>query len=186
MRLRWVGMHGWLHHLGLLSKLLYSKHDVGHAGLSRLVGAPRLVSYVPLPIRDRIRTRAIRPAGAGWLQPRLSDIRISTGRTVLSARCIGEEVELRLDDGSERRVHHLLLGTGYRVDISKYSFLSPELLTAVHRCGGYPQLTSGFASSVPGLHFIGAPAARAFGPLLCFVAGTEFASRHLTSHISKW
>jgi hypothetical protein len=41
---------------------------------------------------------------------------------------------------------------------------------------GYPVLDSGFRSSIPGLHFIGARAARTFGPLLYFVAGTEYSS----------
>jgi hypothetical protein len=41
--------------------------------------------------------------------------------------------------------------------------------------------TPGFATSVPGLHFVGATAARKFGPLMYFVTGTEFASKELTS-----
>jgi hypothetical protein len=38
---------------------------------------------------------------------------------------------------------------------------------------------------VPGLHFVGATAARSFGPLLYFVAGTESASRELVAHVSR-
>jgi hypothetical protein len=95
------------------------------------------------------------------------------------------EVSLKLDDGSERRVDHVLLGTGYDVDINRYDFLSSELLKNVRRLDGYPRLTAGFRSSVPDLHFIGATAARSFGPLMYFVAGTEFTSRQLASHISK-
>ena len=104
---------------------------------------------------------------------------------VRSASAFGEQVSLKLDDGSERQVDHVLLGTGYDVDIDRYDFLSPELLKSVRRLGGYPRLTAGFRSSVPGLHFIGATAARSFGPLMYFVAGTEFTSRQLASHISR-
>jgi hypothetical protein len=75
------------------------------------------------------------------------------------------------------------MGTGYSVDIRKYDFMSHDLLSQIQLFDGYPLLRSGFSSSVPGLHFIGATAARSFGPLLYFVAGTEFASRELTSHI---
>jgi hypothetical protein len=53
----------------------------------------------------------------------------------------------------------------------------------IHRIAGYPQLDGGFQSSVPGLHFLGAPAAWSFGPLMRFVAGTEFASLALTRGI---
>ena len=101
------------------------------------------------------------------------------------ATALGDEVTLKLDDGSERRVDHVLLGTGYEVDISRYDFLPQELTRDIRQFDGYPKLAGGFRSSVPGLHFIGATAARSFGPLLYFVAGTEFASRELTSHLSK-
>jgi hypothetical protein len=107
------------------------------------------------------------------------------GQFVTEANRVDDEVELRVDDGSRRRVDHVLLGTGYSVDIARYRFLSAELLRQVSLMDGYPQLRSGFASSVPGLHFIGATAARTFGPLLYFVAGTEFASKDLTMHIDR-
>jgi FAD-dependent urate hydroxylase len=183
--LRWIGMHTWLHHMGPISSMLYSKHDVGPAGISRLVAAPNLVRRLPLSLRDKIRKRAVRAAGSRWLPPRLREVKITTGRAVKAASAVGDEVALKLDDSSERRVHHVLLGTGYDVDIARYDFLSPELVQNVRQLGGYPALTGGFSSSVPGLHFIGATAARSFGPLLYFVAGTEFASFELAERIAR-
>jgi cation diffusion facilitator CzcD-associated flavoprotein CzcO len=181
--LRWIGMHSWLHHMGPVSSMLYSSHDVGPLGISRLVAYPGLVSYVPLKLRDRIRTRAVRPAGSPWLRDRLAQVKIATSRTVSDAKAVGEEINLRLDDGSERRVDHVVLGTGYKVDISRYEFLSPKLVSDIQQFDGSPRLARGFRTSVPGLHFIGATAARSFGPLLYFVAGTEFASRELISNL---
>jgi FAD-dependent urate hydroxylase len=35
-------------------------------------------------------------------------------------------------------------------------------------------------SSVPGLHFLGAPAAKSFGPIMRFVAGGWYAAQSLT------
>jgi hypothetical protein len=183
--LRWIGMHSWLHHMGPISSLLYSPHDVGPLGISRLVAYPKLVSHIPLKVRDRIRTRAVRPAGSRWLPERLTSVKIRTGCSVSEAMALGDEIALKLNDGSERRVDHVLLGTGYRVDISRYDFLPQELTRDITQLDGYPRLASGFRSSVPGLHFIGATAARSFGPLLYFVAGTEFASRELVSHLSR-
>ena len=52
-------------------------------------------------------------------------------------------------------------------------------------CGsdGYPLLGPGFESSLPGLHFLGATAARSFGPVSRFVSGTTYAARALTRRI---
>ncbi len=183
--LRWIGMHPRLHHLGPISKMMYSSHDVGPAGISRLVAWPNLMRRVPLGLRDKMRKRAVRSAGAPWLMPRLTAVKISTGRAVESAESRGDELHLKLSDGSERRVHHVLLGTGYRVDLSRYGFLPAEMAANIGQLDGYPDLGAGFTTSIPGLHFIGAAAARSFGPLLYFVAGTEFASRELTSHIVR-
>ena len=183
--LNWIGRHSWLHHMGPLTSMLYSSHDVGPLGISRLVAYPNLVSFVPLKLRDRIRTRAVRPAGSRWLPERLKDVKLTTRRSVSQVSTSGESIGLKLDDGSERQVEHVVLGTGYQVDISKYDFLPGELTQEIKQLDGYPKLARGFRSSVPGLYFIGATAARSFGPLLYFVAGTEFASRELVSGLSR-
>ncbi len=179
--LRWIGMHPRLHNLGPVSKVLYSKHDIGPIGLSRLVAYPNLLYHFPMTPRDKIRTRAVRAAGAPWLVNRLENVKKTTGRSVQSAKEVGSEVELKLDDGTERRVDHVLMATGYRVDLARYDFLAPELRNEIRQLDGYPDVTAGFCTSVPGLHFTGAPAARKFGPLLYFVTGTEWASNELAS-----
>jgi len=184
--LRWIGQHSWLHHLGPISTLLYSSHDVGPVGISRLVAYPRIMRFIPLQLRDRIRIRAVRPAGSRWLPARLKYVQMSMGRAVASAAMVRDEVVLKLDDGTERRVDHVLLGTGYKVEIAKYGFLPNELVQAIEQFDGYPKLGRGFTCSLPGLHFVGATAARTFGPLLNFVAGTEFASRELLSYLTKY
>ncbi len=184
--LNWVGLHPRLHHLGPVSKLLYSKRDVGPAGISRLVAAPHLFRMFPRWFQDRTAYRAIRPAVAGWLRPRLTGVSVTLGRKVLSATATGNQLRLKLDDSTERLVDHALLATGFRVDISRYEFLSPSLLRKLETVDGYPVLKRGLECSVPGLHFLGKPAAWSFGPLVGFVSGTEFAANELVrSIISK-
>ncbi len=177
--LRWIGMHKKLHQMGVISKVLYSKHDVGPIGISRLVAYPKVMYQFPMAMKDRIRKRAVRSAGAPWLIPRLNGVKITLGCSVLSAKETGDEVSLRLSDGTERRVDHILMGTGYTVDISRYQFLSPGLVKDIRQLDGYPDVAAGFSTSVPGLHFLGATAARKFGPLLYFVTGTESSSKEL-------
>lgn len=184
-QLRWIGMHQWLHQLGPISSLLYSYHDIGPAGISRLVAMPHIMKYIPLSLRDKIGARAIRPAGSKWLPERLTNVKLTTGKMVVEARAFGDEVRMKLDDGSECSAQHVLMGTGYDVNVSKYEFMSPDLLKKLKVFGGYPVLSAGFSSSIPGLHFIGAPAARSFGPLMRFVTGTTFTSRELTAYLSR-
>lgn len=183
--LKWIGQHKWLHQMGPLSKMLYAKHDVGPVGISRLVAYPRLCSHIPLELRDKIRKRAVRAAGSRWLPDRLRDVKVTTGTYVQEAAVASGEITLKLSDGSTRVVDHVLCGTGYSVEVSKYRFLSEDIIADIEQFDGYPKLGRGFATSVPGLHIIGAPAARTFGPLLYFVAGTEFASNELTPQLKK-
>lgn len=181
--LNWVGLHRRLHHLGPVSWLLYSDRDVGPAGLSRLVSAPRFFRRLPRDFQDRAAYRSIRPAGSGWLRPRLQAVRITLGCKVVSTAASDSRLRLELSDGTDRVVDHAILATGYRVDTSKYEFLSPQLRTRLQTVNGYPILKRGLDSSIPGLHFLGKPASWSFGPLLCFVSGTEFAAKELLRSI---
>jgi hypothetical protein len=119
------------------------------------------------------------------LKPRCAHLTITTNSAVISAGVSRDQALLNLSDSTQRRVDHVLLATGYRVDISRYPFLSSELLASIECANGYPLLGAGFESSVPGLHFLGAPAAWSFGPLMRFIAGTTFASRALTRKIIR-
>ncbi len=187
-RIRWLGgLVSKAIHSGLgstVSKLLYAPTDVGPAGISQVVARPDLVRGLPRPIQDWLRSRSIRPAGARWLVERLKSVPMSLGRSSVRAAEVGGRVKVQLDDGSVRTVDHVLLGTGYRVDVSKYDFLDPKLANSISRFGGYPRLTDGFESSIPRLHFLGAPAIWSFGPLMQFVVGTHYSSRALLRYIA--
>jgi FAD-dependent urate hydroxylase len=182
--LNWVGLHARLHHLGVISKVFYSKRDVGPAGISRLVSMPHMFRRFPRGLQDRTAYRAIRPAGAGWLRPRIAEVPITLGRRVVCAVAAGSQLRLQLDDRTVRLVDHALLATGFRVDVSRYSFLSQALLNQLKTIKGFPVLSRGLESSIPGLHFLGKPAAWSFGPLLGFVSGAEFAASELTRCIT--
>lgn len=187
-RIHWL--QGWasttLHHrLGKFTKkLLYAPTDVGPAGLSQLLARPHLVGMLPRPLQDKLRRRAIRPAGARWLVSRLRDVPITLNCSVTSVTPIDRCVRVKLSDGRETVVDHILLGTGFHIDISKYDFMAPELVQQISRINGFPILNRGLETTVPGLHIIGAPAAYCFGPLMQFVSGTHFASRSLMRYLS--
>lgn len=181
-RIHWLG--GWasktLHHrLGMFTRnLLYAPTDVGPAGLSQLLARPHLVRQLPRGLQDKLTKRAVRPAGARWLVDRLKNTPIRLGGGV-GVTPVAEKVKVKLDDHSERTVDHILLATGYRVDVSKYKFLAPGLVHSIDRFNGYPRLKPGLETSVPGLHILGAPARWSFGPLMQFVFGARYASHAL-------
>jgi hypothetical protein len=105
---------------------------------------------------------------------------MTTECSVTQARLVGEQVELKLSNGTDRLVDHVIVATGYRVDTARFGFFSPAIQQSLKTVRGYPVLQRGLESSIPGLHFVGKPAAWSFGPLLNFVSGTHFAGAELT------
>jgi FAD-dependent urate hydroxylase len=174
---RWLNQRPWLRELGPVSTLLYAPPEVGPPLLSQLVRVPGLVNRMPSRSRDGLDRRSIRPAGAGWLKPRVDGkVAIHNGQFVTAVERAGERVAVTFNDGGRDVVDYVLLGTGYRIDLARYPFLDGDLLREVHQVNGYPVLSRGFESSVPGLHFIGSTGAWTYGPLMRFVAGTPFAA----------
>src|SRR6266566_3246750 len=185
-QLRWLSFREFLvHSRNPFRSLLYPPTDVGPPGLNQIVARPDCFKLMPRGLQSKVAYRCIRPAASGWLKPRATNIRITTGGTVVSAVPVGEQVALTLSDGGQRRVDHVLLATGYRVDVTRYTFLALKLRAAIRCMNGYPELAAGFESSVPGLHFVGAPAASSFGPLMRFVSGTNYTARALTHHVVR-
>jgi pyridine nucleotide-disulfide oxidoreductase len=182
--LRWLRGGALRRSLGPFKPLFYPATDVGPPGLNHLMARPLLLRKLPAPLRERASVRSVRPAGAEWLKGRLRGVRITTGSHAIQAERYGDGAYVNLSDGSSRRVDHVLLGTGYRVDVTRCRLLGPELLRRLESHSGLPRLGPGLEASVPGLHFVGAPAAGSYGPLMKFVSGTRFASEALTAHVA--
>jgi len=163
----------------IVHRVLYPPTDVGPPGLNWIVALPHLFRALPQALQELIAWRCIRPAGAAWLRSRLEGVAITVGRSVESATPQDDTLRVTLDDGTERLCDHALLATGFPVNIRRYPFLSGELLEEITMEDGYPLLERGFESSVRRLHFVGAPAARSFGPVMRFVSGTRFTGREL-------
>jgi thioredoxin reductase len=178
-------LHGGKYHrmLGRYARLVYAPTDVGPLGLSRLVAVPDLFRRLPRSVQDPLAHRCIRPAGAAWLGPRLAEVPIHLGTTVQELSRTGDRVIVRMSTGERLAVDHVLFGTGYRVDITRYPFLSGPLLGRIEQIGGYPLLRRGMETSVPGLHMVGAPAAWSFGPTMRFVSGGWYAGQAVTRRI---
>lgn len=157
--------------------------DVGGRVSSWVGAAPDLIRHFPRGVRAPLTYHCIRPAGADWLPDRLREAKITLARRVVAATPEDERMRLRLDDQSERVVDHVLLGTGYEIDVLRYPFIAPELGVRLRTKNGSPLLGRGLESSVPGLHFVGAPAAESFGPTMRFVVGTAYTAPAVAQYV---
>ena len=157
--------------------------DVGSPPFNQVIARPALFRSLPAVARVSIDRRTMRASVAAWLKPRIDGVRLSTSRTVVHAEPRNHHIGLVLDDASVRKFDHVVLATGFRINLARLSFLNRELLAAIRRTAGYPHLNYGFESSVKGLHFIGATAAYSFGSVTRFVAGTTYSAAALSAAI---
>lgn len=161
-----------------LREAMASPSEVGPFPLSWLVEVPGMVRHMPASLREEFSQRCLKAAAAGWLKPRFANVTCRPVQAITAARALGNQVALDLDGGAQT-YDHVLLGTGYRVDIARLGILAPQLLERIARADGSPRLGRGFESSVPGLHFVGSYAVKSFGPLLRFIAGAPYAARNV-------
>ncbi len=168
----------------LLGDKLIPPSQVGPFPCNWVNEVPGVIQYFPQDMRDRWNEKNLRASAILWLRPRLSDVPVDQCCSIRAARRDGVGVELTLDNG-RKRFDHVLLATGYRIEVDKMTSLAPELRDRIARHAGLPVLSGSFESSVPGLHFIGAAAVGSFGPLLRFIAGAGFAARRLTRHAQR-
>jgi FAD-dependent urate hydroxylase len=166
-----------------LRRMLDPGTDVGPPGLNQLVARPRIFASLPYRLREPIAQRCIRPAVAGWLKSRVAEIQVTMPREVTGATTNGKGVRLHLNDGTTRDADHVLLATGFCIDISRYSFIGGNLFTSISQFRGYPLVTLGFESSIRGLFFAGATSALSLGPLFRFVAGTGYCAAIISNVI---
>ena len=154
------------------------------------VKAPLVFRQMPLQFRTETVRRILSPA-PGWFikQDVVGKVPFNLGHSIARAESKSGTVSLDLVDstGAHRTlvVDHVVAATGYKVDLKRLKFLDPDLLPAIRLSEDSPTLSSNFETSVPGLFFLGFTAANTFGPLMCFVYGTQFAATRLSKHLAK-
>jgi Pyridine nucleotide-disulphide oxidoreductase len=152
--------------------------------------APMLFHYLPEHIRLEAVRRSLGPSGGWFTKDKvIGRVPLLLGYTPLGAEVRDGRVCLRLReiDGAEREIltEHIIAATGYKVDLERLAFLSPDIRSRLKAVNGTPALSSSFESSVPGIYFVGIAAANSFGPVMRFAFGAGFAARRLTQAMSK-
>ena len=119
-----------------------------------------------------------------WLKPRLNQNSVKIRPKSRAASCqelpTGEFVVTLDTGGREDRIaiDHVVLATGYRVDMAQVPFLSRgNLLEGLETRNGYPILDERFQSSVPGLFITSMSATQDFGPFLAFTVSADASAR---------
>jgi thioredoxin reductase len=151
---------------------------------------PNLFRYFPSSLRLALVRRVLGPAGGAFIRDKVvGKVPVLVGYTPAGARIQDGKVHLKLlkQKGEMREVitDHVVSATGYRVNLERLKFLSPETRSNVKTIAGYPVLSSSFESTVPGLYFVGLAAANSFGPVMRFAFGAEFTARAVTKAVAR-
>ena len=137
----WLHGDGLIDSLGKAAPLFYAPTDVGPIGISRLVATPNVFRHFPRPAFDVIAARAIRPAGASWLKPRMADVPITAehlraGGDPVGRQALPAPVRRQQAPGGPPAVRHRLPGRRPPLPVPGQAS-SPRASTCVD---GYPVL----------------------------------------------
>lgn len=112
-----------------------------------------------------------------WLVPRL-DPAVVTSRPGCEVVDVAGEgpVKLTLSDGSSLEVDEVVLASGYVADLGRVPYLA-GVLDRVSVTDGFPDLSPGFETTLPGLSVVGFASTRDFGPFYGFTKGCPSAAR---------
>jgi FAD-dependent urate hydroxylase len=162
---------------GRLYRLAYPVVGYGPPPLNRLVMNPDLFAALPERVRRSLSARVLRSGGSPWIREFVErGVRVSEHNTITHVEQAPSGLVVRLTDGTEREVDQILIACGYRFDLDRLSFISPETRARIATRGGWPIIDRFFRSSDPKIFFVGYAAEHRFGPLSRFVLGTEFAA----------
>jgi len=173
------------------TKLRQPKSGLGPGWRSRFYSdAPWAFHYLPESLRLKIVGRALGPSGGWFIKDKvIGKLPLHLGYTPERAEVVNGKVRLHLraEDGTTQDIEtgHVIVATGYKVDIERLKFLNPEIRSQVKTLNGSPVLSTTFESSLPGLYFAGVAAANSFGPLMRFAYGAAFAARTVAKAVAK-
>jgi hypothetical protein len=114
-------------------------------------------------------------------------IEVLTGHSLRRAEPSGSGVRLHLEcpERSSIDVDHVIAGTGFRIDVSRLSFLSAEIQASLDTRANCPLVNRAGESAVPGLYFAGAHTMISLGPGVRFISGTHHIAARLARSVAR-
>jgi len=151
-----------------------------------LQNVPFLFYRLPRARKDRALAWYSSAWAADWLRDRIANkVTVHEGQTAVSFAIEDGKVDITLSDGARIRADHIVLGTGYKVDIDRLPMISPSLRAAIKDEMGIPLLGPSFESTVPGLYFVGVTSLPVFGPMYRFVLGCRSMAPRVARAIAR-
>ena len=113
-----------------------------------------------------------------WLVARLRTEVVTShpGCAVVGVSVDEPDLTLTLSDGSALTADVVVFASGYAADLARVPYLSGVLDQVAVR-DGFPELTEGFETSLPGLFVTGFASTRDFGPFYGFTKGCPSSAR---------
>lgn len=174
----------------LWERIAAPRSGLGLGWRSRLcTDLPLVFHAMPESFRLRVVRRHLGPAPGWFMKERVvGRFPIHLGLDVrrIEPRSGGATLQVESPEGKRRTIEtdHVIAATGYRPEVRRLPFVEEQLRGAIATVDGAPALDRNFASSVPGLYFVGLASANSFGPLARFAFGAGFTARRLTNHLA--
>jgi len=168
----------------LINRIIEPKAGIAPGWFNRIEETfPYSFQRLPRSTKDRLLSGvgSHGPKGSSWLRPRLiGKVPLHEETSVLQAKETDGGIQLTLSTNQTLQVDHIILATGYRVDIKRLTMLGNSLLPQIRDYKGSPILSNHFETSVPGLYFVGFSSHNSCGPYYRFVVGVGAAARRIT------
>jgi len=150
--------------------------------------SPDAFRLLPESVRVRKALTSFGPKGAWWLRDRVEDVvDVLTGHQLRSAEPHGSGVRLHLDGAKRSSIDadHVIAGTGFRIDVSRLTYLSPEIQASLTTRGNCPLVNRAGESTIPGMYFAGALTSVSLGPGVRFISGTHQTAPQLARSVAR-
>ena len=150
--------------------------------------SPTAFRLLPESVRVDKALNSFGPHGAWWLRDRVEGVvEVLAGHKLKSAEPRGSGVRLRLDGPKQASIDadHVIAGTGFRIDLSRLSFLSQGIRAGLATRASFPLVNRAGETSVPGLYFAGAPTMISLGPGVRFISGTHHTAARLARSVAR-
>ena len=150
--------------------------------------SPDAFRLLPESIRVRKALTSFGPSGAWWLRDRVEGVvEVLTGHPLRWAEPHGSGVRLHLDGPKQSSIEadHVIAGTGFRIDVSRLSFLSEGIQAGLVTRANCPLVNRAGESTVPGLYFAGAHTMVSLGPGVRFISGTHATAAQLARSVAR-